>query len=124
MMYAWTSKCYYMDEIVNKIGVRKSEICADKAKEKRKLAFVSKHLHLAFASKHFQLAFASKHLQARICSLRLHLAFAACICSLHLHLAFAACIFILHLQLVFASCICMQAFADYRGSTLSNNRKP
>ncbi|GKG40060.1 hypothetical protein Tco_0466837, partial [Tanacetum coccineum] len=37
----YKSKCYYMDEIVNKIGVRKSEICADKAKEKRKVSYRS-----------------------------------------------------------------------------------
>ncbi|GKB11249.1 hypothetical protein Tco_0845172 [Tanacetum coccineum] len=37
------------DEIVDKMGVSKSEIYADKAKGKRKLAFASKHLQLAFA---------------------------------------------------------------------------
>ncbi|GKB15343.1 hypothetical protein Tco_0849266 [Tanacetum coccineum] len=37
------------DEIVDKIGVRKSEIHVDKENRKRKLAFASKHLQLAFA---------------------------------------------------------------------------
>ncbi|GJW74333.1 hypothetical protein Tco_0133703 [Tanacetum coccineum] len=74
------------DEIVNKIGVRKFEICTDKEKGKIKLTFASKHLQFAFASKNLQLAFASC-----ICKQ----AFAACICKQ----AFATCICILHLQM-------------------------
>ncbi|GJW53866.1 hypothetical protein Tco_0097951, partial [Tanacetum coccineum] len=68
------------EEIVNKMGVRKSKIYADKAKGKRKLAFAacicSLHLHLAFAACICRQAFAGKHLQASICSLHLQLAFA------------------------------------------------
>ncbi|GKD93185.1 hypothetical protein Tco_1373022 [Tanacetum coccineum] len=90
------------DEIVNKIGVRKSKICVDKAKGKRKQAFAACICKQAFAACIYKKAFA-----ACICNLHLQLAsaFAACICicslnlqaiicSLHLHL---------HLQLEFAS---------------------
>ncbi|GJU69662.1 hypothetical protein Tco_1255921 [Tanacetum coccineum] len=118
------------DEIVNKIGVRKSEIYADKAKRKRKLAVAASiclavafaasicRLHLqqafalAFATWHLQLAFASF-----ICRLHLQQAFATCICILHLQVAFASkhLHLHLHLQVAFASCICrlhlQQAFA-------------
>ncbi|GKA03793.1 hypothetical protein Tco_0676574, partial [Tanacetum coccineum] len=65
------TKC---DEIVNKIGARKSKICEDKAKGKRKFVMLALFRNQAFTSKHLQ-AFAaftaSKHLQASICSLHL-----------------------------------------------------
>ncbi|GKF00830.1 hypothetical protein Tco_0027753 [Tanacetum coccineum] len=121
------------DEIVNKMGARKSKICEDKAKGKRKmlalfrnqafaskhlqafaaftaskhlqLAFAGKHLQLAFAGKHFQLAFADKHLQLAAYKQKFaELAFTFCICSLHLK----ANICILHLQ----ASICKQSFSS------------
>ncbi|GJR73197.1 hypothetical protein Tco_0085562 [Tanacetum coccineum] len=126
------------DEILKKMGVRKPEIYADKAKGKRKVA--SKHLQLAFASKYLQvtskylqLAFAAcTSLQASICRLHLKIAFAGCKqaftaynCNLQLQLAIAAfnCNFHLHvsicrlqasicslqLQLAFAACTSLQA---------------
>ncbi|GKD61624.1 hypothetical protein Tco_1299133, partial [Tanacetum coccineum] len=103
------------DEIVNKMGMRKSKICANKAKEKRKVSYGSSltwlqasiyRLHLQVESKHLQVA--TKHLQ--VATKHLQLAFArkwvslqASICRLHLqveskHLQVAT----KHLQLAFA----------------------
>nr|GEW87618.1 reverse transcriptase domain-containing protein [Tanacetum cinerariifolium] len=45
------------EEIMNKMGVRKTKICADKAKGKRKVSYGSLHMQLAFVGKHLQLAF-------------------------------------------------------------------
>ncbi|GKD37275.1 hypothetical protein Tco_1257482 [Tanacetum coccineum] len=112
------------DENVNKIEVRKSKSCADKAKGKRKLAFAGCKCKLAFAS-----CICSLHLQfvmflvCLVCvtietclhshhafaSIRKQ-AFAACICkqafaSKHLQLAFACYISSLHLHLAFEGCL-------------------
>ncbi|GKC62062.1 hypothetical protein Tco_1089660 [Tanacetum coccineum] len=102
------------DENVNKIEVRKSKSCADKAKGKRKhsqASICSLHLQARICSLHLQHAFASKHLELAfvgcIGNLHLHLAFEGCLpCILHLQLAFAGYIGNLHLQLAFAFCIC------------------
>ncbi|GKE13572.1 hypothetical protein Tco_1417123, partial [Tanacetum coccineum] len=110
------------DEIMNKMGVRKSEIYEDKAKGKRKFvmlalfrnqAFAGKHLQLAFAGKHLQLAFTDKHLQLEFAGKHLQLAFAgkhfllAACKQAFAELAFASCICSLHLQ----ASICRQAFS-------------
>nr|GEV68796.1 putative reverse transcriptase domain-containing protein [Tanacetum cinerariifolium] len=49
------------EEIMNKMGVRKTKICADKAKGKRKVSYerLLCYLQLAFVGKHLQLAFAA-----------------------------------------------------------------
>ncbi|GJT15862.1 hypothetical protein Tco_0874568 [Tanacetum coccineum] len=99
------------DEIVNKMGMRKSEICANKAKGKRKV--VSKHLQLSLQLK---LAFASKHLQllafeACICILQLQLPITACICRLLTHLLALAATKLTYF-LALAACICFLPFAD------------
>ncbi|GKB53330.1 hypothetical protein Tco_0904083, partial [Tanacetum coccineum] len=87
------------DEIVNKMGVSKSKICANKAKGKRKFVM-------------FMVVFATC-----ICSLHWQLAFAACICILHLKQAFAAFVLFYNkhllccklLQQAFSTSICFAA---------------
>ncbi|GKB86051.1 hypothetical protein Tco_0958323, partial [Tanacetum coccineum] len=83
-----------LEEIMNKMGVRKSKICADKAKEENKACICKQ----AFAA-----CICKKAFLACICKQ----AFAACTCSLHLQLAFAS----KHLQLAFASKHLHLAFA-------------
>ncbi|GKB38945.1 hypothetical protein Tco_0883887 [Tanacetum coccineum] len=114
------------DEIVNKIGVRKSEICADKAKGKKRCHMEADHvlvkdqicdvlgvLHLQFVMFLVCLVCVIIAIGASNCSLHLRVANAC----LHLHHAFACCICSLHLQVsirkqAFAACICKQAFTS------------
>ncbi|GKD25148.1 hypothetical protein Tco_1231362, partial [Tanacetum coccineum] len=77
------------DEIVNKMGVRKSEFVQIRQRGKERCHMEVDHVLVKD--------------QTCICKQ----AFTACICILHLQLAFAS----KHLHLAFAACICNQAFA-------------
>ncbi|GKA06026.1 hypothetical protein Tco_0685146, partial [Tanacetum coccineum] len=113
------------DEILKKMRVRKPQICANKAKGKRKesnlmltncslqLAFAACIciLHLQVASKNLQLAIVacicSLHFHLQFASKQLQLAFASKQLQLQLQLAFVAFNCSLHLHLAFAACICI-----------------
>ncbi|GKC38698.1 hypothetical protein Tco_1051082, partial [Tanacetum coccineum] len=95
------------DENVSKIEVRKSKICTDKAKGKRKVSYGSEEIKSPVPDVCCKQTFAGY-----ICKQ----AFAACICCLHWQVAFATCICIFHLKVAFASKHLRLAFASYIGN--------